>query len=181
MGWVPMLLINIAVGFLDYSLDEFKRMVLLHGLMQVHHVLHHFSIESYRVPHTLLNFKLVVMTSIVVILKKNKYTTVYVNCHHFCKVLREHLIDGILNGAWHCTLSPQELVPNAREDLSLEVLGPLHWENVWKSRFYVWSWSSSLSLHHVLWWRKMDLAQWGRFVVHSNFASDARFNFHGIN
>ena len=43
-----MLLINMTVDLLDYGLDEFKGIMLLKGLMQVHDAPHHFSMECYR-------------------------------------------------------------------------------------------------------------------------------------
>ena len=67
-----MFLINVAVDFLDCSLDEFGGIVLLQGLMQVHDVPHHFSMECYGVPHTFLNFKLIIMMSIIVIPKEQQ-------------------------------------------------------------------------------------------------------------
>ena len=56
------------------------------------------------------------------------------------------------NPAWHVTsyaASCKNLWQMLEQDLKLEVLGPVHLENFLTLRLYVWSWSSTTSLHRV--------------------------------
>ena len=107
-----MLLINVAFYFLDYCFDKFGGIMLLQGLMLVNDVTHHFSVECHKMLHAFLNFKFIIMASIIVISQKDWYIVVYACLHGIGKVPKKALFDDIL----HCL--PLELMPNAHAGIA---------------------------------------------------------------
>ena len=61
----PEIVINVAVDFLDHSLDEILRIWLLQGLLEIHNVSHHFGMERNGISHAFLELKVFIMEEVL--------------------------------------------------------------------------------------------------------------------
>ena len=52
------------------ALTNLGAIMLLDGLVQVHYIAHHFGMECKGMAHAFLNFKLIIMISIIIVTKK---------------------------------------------------------------------------------------------------------------
>jgi hypothetical protein len=61
----PVVVINVAVDFLDHSLDEMFRIWLLQGLLEIHNVSHHFSMGCNGISHAFLELEVLIMEEVL--------------------------------------------------------------------------------------------------------------------
>ena len=61
LDYFPMFVVNMAVDLLDNCASELVRVLLLHGLVVIHDIAHHSCMKSYRIPHSVLKVKVVVV------------------------------------------------------------------------------------------------------------------------
>ncbi len=57
--------INVAVDFLDHSHDEMFRIWLLQGLLEIHNVSHHFGMERDGISHAFLELEVLIMEEVL--------------------------------------------------------------------------------------------------------------------
>ena len=64
----PVVTIDVAIDFLDHSVDKIVRIRLSQGLMKVHYVAHHFGEENDRTSHPFLEFEVEVVAGSIIML-----------------------------------------------------------------------------------------------------------------
>ena len=61
----PVVVFNVAVDFLNYGIHEFLRIRLSEGLIKIHDVTHHLSVERDRASHAFLKFQMRIVEQVI--------------------------------------------------------------------------------------------------------------------